>query len=63
MSEDILRIQIQLAKAGYDAGPADGIRGRNTIKAIKQFQTANHLKVDGLVGPNTYSKLFGIKKE
>ncbi len=51
-------IQQVLAIAGFDPGPIDGIRGRKTIAAIKQFQAANHLVPDGIVGPKTSAKLF-----
>ncbi|WP_031434623.1 NlpC/P60 family protein [Methylomarinum vadi] len=52
-------IQQALKDAGFDPGPIDGVRGRNTIKAIKQFQAANGLAVDGLLGPETSVVLFG----
>ena len=51
-------IQQALKEAGFGPGPIDGIRGRKTIKAIKAFQAANGLAVDGLVGPNTRKALF-----
>lgn len=54
-----LDIQKRLAELGLDPGPADGIRGRMTINAVKRFQTVNHLKVDGIVGPATLRALFG----
>ncbi|WP_102958656.1 TIGR02594 family protein [Mangrovicella endophytica] len=52
-------IQKRLADIGYDPGPLDGIRGRRTVQAIKQFQADHGLAVDGIVGPVTRSKLFG----
>lgn len=51
-------IQQALKNAGFDPGTVDGIRGRQTIAAIKQFQAANGLTADGIVGPNTAAKLF-----
>jgi peptidoglycan hydrolase-like protein with peptidoglycan-binding domain len=33
-------IQEALQAAGFDPGPVDGIRGRKTIMAIKEFQKA-----------------------
>ena len=51
-------IQQALAIAGFDPGPIDGIRGRKTIAAIKQFQAAKNLVPDGIVGPKTIAKLF-----
>ena len=52
-------IQSALSNKGFDPGEIDGIWGRNTIKAVRAFQSANGLKVDGVVGPNTMGKLFG----
>ncbi len=40
-------IQIQLNALGYQVGKADGILGKNTIAAIKRFQTDNNLLADG----------------
>lgn len=37
---------------------ADGIFGPLTTRAVKDFQLANKLSVDGLVGPKTFDKLF-----
>ena len=52
------QIQQSLKDAGFDPGPIDGIRGRKTIKAIKDFQASNGLVVDGLVGPKTKAALM-----
>lgn len=51
-------IQRQLAAAGFDPGTIDGIRGPDTIAAIRAFQTENGLDVDGIVGLETSSALF-----
>jgi len=51
--------QRRLAELGYDPGPADGIRGRKTIAAVKRYQAAMHLTTDGIVGPATLRALFG----
>jgi uncharacterized protein (TIGR02594 family) len=55
---DIRDIQQALARAGFDPGPIDGIRGRRIIQAIMAFQQANGLVADGIVGPQTAAKLF-----
>jgi peptidoglycan hydrolase-like protein with peptidoglycan-binding domain/uncharacterized protein YdeI (BOF family) len=36
----------------------DGIFGVKTLAAVKEFQKKNGLKVDGLVGPKTFEKLY-----
>lgn len=51
------KVQIALKNAGYYGGEADGKIGRQTREAIKSFQTANNLKADGVVGPNTWEIL------
>ncbi|MEO6890982.1 MAG: peptidoglycan-binding domain-containing protein [Ktedonobacteraceae bacterium] len=37
----------------------DGIFGRDTENATKDFQVAHHLSVDGIVGPATWHALGG----
>ena len=39
--------------------PADGIFGPGTERLIKEWQAANGLTADGILGPNTLGKLFG----
>lgn len=56
-------IQIALKNAGYYNGPIDGKIGRNTKKAIKEFQKANGLKTDGKVGAKTKDLLFQYLKQ
>lgn len=47
-------IQIAIKNAGYDPGKLDGVMGRKTRKAIKDFQKANGLSVTGKVGAETW---------
>lgn len=54
----IKEIQQALKDHGCDPGPVDGIIGRMTIAAIKDFQKKKNLVVDGIVGPKTLAKLF-----
>lgn len=54
----VIEIQKALKENGYDPGPIDGIIGRMTIAAIKQFQQNHRLLVDGIVGPSTLAKLL-----
>jgi peptidoglycan hydrolase-like protein with peptidoglycan-binding domain len=54
----IRQIQIALKNAGYDPGLIDGRMGKATRTAIKNFQKANNLSVDGKVGKQTWSVLM-----
>jgi hypothetical protein len=38
---------------------ADGVFGPATDKRTRNFQSNNHLTVDGIVGPNTWAKAWG----
>lgn len=51
-------LQWLLNENGYDAGKVDGIFGNNTLKAVKAYQKAKGLTVDGIVGKNTWAKLL-----
>lgn len=46
-------IQTVLRKTGFYNGPIDGVFGPQSRKAIKAFQKANGLEVDGLCGMKT----------
>ena len=49
---DVMEIQKYLKTLGYNAAP-DGIFGRSTENAIKDFQRSQNLSVDGIAGDNT----------
>lgn len=53
-------LQYKLLSRLYNPGTIDGIFGKNTTNAIRQFQKDNNLSVDGIVGPKTWSKLKGV---
>ncbi len=42
-----VRVQAGLAKLGYNPGPIDGVKGRQTTRAIRNYQRDNGLLVDG----------------
>lgn len=44
----VQRIQSALKTAGHNPGPIDGILGRQTMAAVKAYQTANKLPTGGL---------------
>lgn len=54
---DIKKIQAALRKSGYNPGEIDGKFGPRTVGAVEQFQKAHGLRVDGIVGKNTWSTL------
>jgi murein DD-endopeptidase MepM/ murein hydrolase activator NlpD len=54
--ESVKEVQTLLKKVGYDIS-TDGIFGYRTKEVVKDFQVNNNLKVDGIVGDNTYNSL------
>lgn len=55
--DDVRRVQRALASVGFDPVQIDGIFGPNTDTAVRAFQTALGLGVDGIVGPLTRAAL------
>lgn len=55
--DDVKELQTKLNKLGYSCGTADGIFGAKTDAAVKAYQKANKLTVDGIVGKNTWNAL------
>jgi len=55
--EDVRRMQRRLQAHGFDPGPADGVFGPRTDSAVRAFQRARGLAVDGIVGPLTRAAL------
>ena len=56
VDKDIKNIQVLLNKNGYKL-VVDGLRGKETDKAIRDFQKRNSLVVDGIVGEQTLKTL------
>ena len=54
---NISLVQRALEEAGYNVGKIDGEWGKKTEGAVKEFQKAHRLKVDGRVGYQTLFKL------
>lgn len=60
--DSVKALQALLIGYGYSCGSAgiDGSFGNNTDTAVRKYQQANKLTVDGSVGPATWSKLLGV---
>lgn len=60
--ETVKAMQILLIGRGYSCGSygADGDFGSATDSAVRKYQKANGLTVDGYCGPKTWAKLLGI---
>ncbi len=50
-------IQTALKNAGYYTGQVDGKSGPMTKKSVEEFQKANNLTADGVVGAKTWALL------
>lgn len=51
-------IQSMLYCKGYNTNGIDGIFGNGTTSAVRKFQDNQGLSIDGVVGKNTFEKLF-----
>lgn len=59
VDERVRALQDRLNAVGFHCGEADGQFGSATKAAVLAFQRARRLDVDGIVGPATWSALFG----
>ncbi|KUO74700.1 MAG: hypothetical protein APF77_03685 [Clostridia bacterium BRH_c25] len=57
--EGVKKLQTELKKKGYFTAGVTGYFGSLTEAAVKRFQAASKLAVDGVVGANTTKALFG----
>ncbi len=55
----VTRLQQALKDKGYLKGKVDGIYGDQTYDAVKSFQRAKGLAVDGIAGRKTQNALYG----
>ena len=56
--DDVKTVQKRLKELGYYRSNIDGKMGRDTVNALKAFQTAHGLEADGVAGKATYAILF-----
>lgn len=59
--EEVTRLQNRLIVLGYLSGTAGGQYDADTEEAVKAFQEANGLAVDGIAGSQTLEKLYSTK--
>lgn len=60
--DDVEHVQERLNELNYNCGDVDGVFGKKTEFAVKNFQTDKGLTVDGIVGKHTVEAL-GFKWE
>ncbi|MDR0928848.1 MAG: peptidoglycan-binding protein [Oscillospiraceae bacterium] len=56
--QDVFDLQLRLQTLGYYTGTADGRYGTGTENAVRAFQAANRLSVDGKAGAATLAALY-----
>jgi peptidoglycan hydrolase-like protein with peptidoglycan-binding domain/tetratricopeptide (TPR) repeat protein len=56
-SRPVQVLQRRLADLGFAPGPIDGRYGPRTEQAVRRFQAAHGLQVDGIPNPNTLARL------
>lgn len=56
---DVKALQSALNSKGFSAGTADGVFGARTASALRSFQSAARIGVDGVAGPKTFAALRG----
>ena len=59
---EIRRIQEKLDRMGYQAGPADGVMGRRTETALRNFQRDKGLNATGEINDETLAGLDGERR-
>ncbi len=57
--QSVTNLQSELKSKGYYNYSVDGIYGSITVQAVRNFQSANGLSVDGIAGSNTFAALSG----
>ena len=54
--DDVSSLQRKLNDLGFDSGRVDGIFGKNTENALKEFQQSTGIPIDGICGPEVRSE-------
>ncbi len=56
--EAVIQLQDRLRQLGYLHGLADGVYGKQTLRAVEAFQKASGLKTDGIASAELQTTLF-----
>jgi peptidoglycan hydrolase-like protein with peptidoglycan-binding domain len=62
-AERVKELQLELTMQGFDPGPIDGSYGPVTTEAVKGFQQARDLPVDGIAEQSTLDALRGRTRQ
>jgi N-acetylmuramoyl-L-alanine amidase len=62
VGDDVAALQQRLLDLGFDTGRCDGIFGRSTEAALKEFQRNVGLRADGTLGPGTLRALDQLRR-
>lgn len=57
--KNVTKLQQELKNQGYYHYAVDGIYGKITERAVINFQIKNKIRIDGIAGKQTQSKLYG----
>ena len=60
--DDVAELQQRLLGLGFDTGRADGIFGRDTEAALREFQRNVGIRPDGTCGPATFKALARLTR-
>jgi N-acetylmuramoyl-L-alanine amidase len=60
--DDVADLQQRLLNMGFDPGRCDGVLGRSTDRAVREFQRNVGLDADGLCGPATLRALTRLER-
>ncbi|MBR2287827.1 MAG: peptidoglycan-binding protein, partial [Clostridia bacterium] len=58
--DEVLRLQQALDTLGYKVGKVDGSFGAYTENALRAFQKAHGLSVDGIAGTKTREAIYAL---
>ncbi len=61
--DDVRELQRRLSRLGFDSGYDDGLYGRQTFDAVREFQLNIGITVDGIAGPTTIDGLTRLHRQ